>query len=351
MRSLGNSLFQAIENALSIDYEDLDIIVVDNGSSDGSADAIENRFDSDVILIRLSRNYGYAGGNEIGLRKYLAMRGFPDYLVVMNNDFIVKDSSVIKRVLRYIDTRRDIVIAQGITLQVNERRIESMGILLDTMLQHRYRCQGLRLDECPEKISYVSYALGNFMLVKLKPVLKIRGYLFKREFFILWEETELSLNMWTHGLKTVAVPEITGVHLGSQTLKRVMPLAWYAWGRNKYIVYRKILSPYLRSRYFNMPIILEIANMYRRIIQGEKGRSISRGFIDGFIKGELTKTIRGSYEPLLIMPKGEQAVNYLLIYPLSQELAMEYSYLTKLSTLVIDDEKLRSSPRPFLVKI
>jgi GT2 family glycosyltransferase len=119
----------------------------------------------------------------------------------MNNDYIIKNSFFLRYILKYMKSRNDIAIAQGVNLQSDGKRIESVGKIINVTMQTIARCEGLELSECPEKPSYVTYAMGNLVVIKLKPVMKIRGYLFKEELFLLWEETELALDMWSHGFK------------------------------------------------------------------------------------------------------------------------------------------------------
>ena len=77
-------LEDCLDAVLSQDYADLEIIVVDNGSSDGSADFVQARY-PDVRLIRNQRNLGFSAGNNVGLR---AARG--DVLVLLNQDTVVQ---------------------------------------------------------------------------------------------------------------------------------------------------------------------------------------------------------------------------------------------------------------------
>lgn len=351
LKTLGRRLFDSIDSALNIDYESLDVVVIDNGSSDGSETEIPSRYRGDVIFIRLNKNYGYSGGNERGFRKYLELAGrIPHYVVIMNNDFIVKNPTFLKKVISYLERRPSYAIAQAITLQANGKRIESAGVFLDVMMQKIGRCSDLKPSECPEKLSYATFAIGSLMVIKLKPVMLKRGFIFKQDHFILWEETELALNMWSHGYKTIAVPEISGIHLGTATVKRAMPLAWYAGRRNKYIVYKETMSPYLRARYLYLPIVLEILNFYLRIFQKGKGRIASRGVIDGFLKRSMVKAMSGPFEPLLISPRDSLAISNLILAS-SKKLLYRYGYLSRLVDLTVDDHMLKYSARPFLVRV
>jgi GT2 family glycosyltransferase len=69
-----------LDTVLAQDYADFEVIVVDNGSTDGSPDLVAERFPQ-VRLVRNQRNLGFAAGNNVGLR---AAGG--DLLVLLNQD-------------------------------------------------------------------------------------------------------------------------------------------------------------------------------------------------------------------------------------------------------------------------
>ena len=77
-------LEDCLKAVLSQDYAGFEVIVVDNGSTDGSADLVAERFPQ-VQLIRNERNLGFAAGNNVGLQ---AATG--DVLILLNQDTVVQ---------------------------------------------------------------------------------------------------------------------------------------------------------------------------------------------------------------------------------------------------------------------
>ena len=77
---------EALASLLAMDYPAYEVIVVDNGSTDGSFEAVAERF-PDVTQVRTEENLGPAGGANLGIRHALE-RGF-EYLLLLNNDIEV----------------------------------------------------------------------------------------------------------------------------------------------------------------------------------------------------------------------------------------------------------------------
>lgn len=75
-----------LESCRRITYANLRLLVVDNGSTDGSEAALRARF-PDVELLQTGANLGFAGGNDVGIRHALA-RG-ADWVLLLNNDTVV----------------------------------------------------------------------------------------------------------------------------------------------------------------------------------------------------------------------------------------------------------------------
>jgi GT2 family glycosyltransferase len=75
-----------LESLMRVQRPDLRVICVDNGSSDGSPQAVRERFPG-VTLIEAGANLGYAGGNNLGIRDALAHGA--SWIVLINNDATV----------------------------------------------------------------------------------------------------------------------------------------------------------------------------------------------------------------------------------------------------------------------
>jgi GT2 family glycosyltransferase len=82
---------QALASLVAMDYPACDLIVVDNGSSDGSYEAVAAAFPR-VVQVRTEENLGPAGGANLGMRRALA--GGCDYLLILNNDIEVASDFV-----------------------------------------------------------------------------------------------------------------------------------------------------------------------------------------------------------------------------------------------------------------
>ena len=77
---------ECVESLKKTDYPDYEILIVDNGSSDGSEAILRKKF-PELKLIQTGKNLGFAGGANAGIRQALASSA--DYVLLLNNDTTV----------------------------------------------------------------------------------------------------------------------------------------------------------------------------------------------------------------------------------------------------------------------
>lgn len=78
---------ECIRSLAALTYPDLQVIVVDNASTDGSPQAIRDRFPN-VVVLQANANLGFAGGCNLGIRHAIATGA--EYVWLLNNDTVVR---------------------------------------------------------------------------------------------------------------------------------------------------------------------------------------------------------------------------------------------------------------------
>lgn len=106
-------------------YQELELIVVDNGSTDGSLSVLRNADDDRLTLLEAGRNLGFAGGNNLGIR---ASRGV--YVALLNNDAVAEPGWV-EALVRAAGTDRRIgMCASKIYVYGKPGLLDGAGLLL-----------------------------------------------------------------------------------------------------------------------------------------------------------------------------------------------------------------------------
>jgi GT2 family glycosyltransferase len=213
-----------------VEYEHLTVVVVDNGSKDGSPEAIASSFPA-VELLRLPSNLGFAGGMNAGIR--LALAGGADAVVTLNNDMVV-DSNFIAPLAEALDSdpRAGAACAQ-ILFADGSDRIWYAGARYRRRrgYQGRHTLYG-RPPLPPGTPAYVTdRACGGAMLMS-RSVLERVG-LFDESLFAYAEDVDWSLRAHRLGLHVLVIPaSIVRHHVSASTGGESSPTTIYYDTRN-----------------------------------------------------------------------------------------------------------------------
>jgi GT2 family glycosyltransferase len=77
---------RCLESLQAVDYPNWEMLVVDNGSEDGTVDAVRTAYPG-VTVIETGRNLGYTGGNNVGVEA--ALNRGAEFILILNNDTVV----------------------------------------------------------------------------------------------------------------------------------------------------------------------------------------------------------------------------------------------------------------------
>jgi GT2 family glycosyltransferase len=234
----------------------VEIIVVDNGSRDGSAQMVERDFPA-VRLVVNTCNMGFAAANNRGLS---AAHG--RYLLLLNSDTIVLPGAI-DEMVRYMDAHPRVgalgprLLNEDGSLQVSVRDFPRLDHDAAMMLEVKHwpvmgdmarrHLQRAYLPD-PEQTREVDWVMGACLLLR-RPALEHVGPLDDEYFFFL-EEVDLCYRLRQHGWSVVFLGKAGIVHLGGQSWARVSAprLIWYYRGllrfyrlhgsRGRYLVLR-----------------------------------------------------------------------------------------------------------------
>lgn len=220
------------------DYPNHKVIVLDNASTDGSAQAIQCEY-PDVTLIALERNLGYAGNNNVGIQAALAHQA--DWVFILNEDTILAPDCLSRLVEVGAQDMQIGVLGPMVYHHDEPQVIQSAGGKMDRAWRAWHLCQN-EVDRgqfpAPHEVDWIS---GCAILVRRQVIEQI-GALDER-FFYYWEETEWCLRARRRGWRIVHVPHAKLWHKGVQRDYRPSPSVTYYATRNRFLMLAKHNAP------------------------------------------------------------------------------------------------------------
>jgi len=190
-----------------------DILVVDNGSTDGSVEFIHQNFPS-VRVLALDQNYGFGGGNNRGMAAVQT-----DTAVFLNNDMIV-DRGFLRPLLDGLEDPSVFAVTSQIFFADSSRRREETG-------KTRARFEGgffylwhddIHPEDEADATVPVFWAGGGACAVDRDKYLAIGGFdSLYHPFYV--EDTDLSYQAWKRGWKCLLAPASRVVHRHRSTTK------------------------------------------------------------------------------------------------------------------------------------
>lgn len=236
--------------------KNFEVIIVDNGSTDGSREYIKKNF-PEFRVIPLEKNYGFSPAVNIGISKSNSK-----YIVLINNDTKV-DKDCLKYLVRSADKYQDVAMVAAKMLQYhNPLLIDSAGDYIDTVGHANNLGQGEKDGEKFNKPDYLFLATGGGSLFK-KDILKKVGY-FDDDYFAYMEDVDLCLRIQLIGFKGWYEPKAKIYHIHKATSSRNKAFTQYLQFRNMTMTIIKDFPTKLLLKDLNwLKIILVNINTFR----------------------------------------------------------------------------------------
>jgi len=228
-------------------YTDFEVILVDNGSTDGSAEWLTERFPR-VRLIRNKVNVGFAAGNNQGIR---ASQG--EFIVTLNNDTRVEPDWLAALVTRAEEDPTVGMCASKMLFADRPAVVNSTGISMDPVGIAWDRQGGGQDDGQESEPTEVFGPCAGAALYR-RAMLDQVG-LFDERFFAYLEDVDLAWRARRTGWRCVYVPQARVYHVHSATGKEGSPLKSWLLGQNKVWSIAKNYRPISRLLAY-LPLII-----------------------------------------------------------------------------------------------
>jgi len=267
-------------------YPNYQIIVVDNGSTDGSVAYIRAAYPN-LTLIETGKNLGYAGGNNAGIRYGLEQGA--EYILILNNDVKIEPNTLTAMIEAAAESNAGVVgalIKDDSNGKVSFVRSRYPATFLYSEHQHHI----------PNKKLWPSFRVeGSAMLLRRDILLERMenfGYFLDERLFLYCEETELGMWCRRVGRKTVVARDAIVYHkVGASSGGKEQPLQFYYLTRNRLLLSRRYLRGLIRILF---EIFYPLWRMTRAGYYLIRGRyKVTWAILQGLLDGYKGRTGRG----------------------------------------------------------
>jgi hypothetical protein len=220
-------LAHAIDAIIKSEYKELEIIVVDNNSYDGTCEYLKEHYDdiSSINIISNKENIGF--GKAVNQAAKIATG---KYFLILNPDTIIEEETI-SELVYYLYNNKNVgmvgpkILNSDGTLQLAcKRSFPTIKVALPKILgldrifpnsKWAGKYNLTYLD--PEEIHAVDAISGSCMLIKEETFNKLNG--FDEQFFMYGEDLDLCARIWENGLEVHYVPKTKIIHYKGQSVK------------------------------------------------------------------------------------------------------------------------------------
>jgi len=243
------------------DYPNYKVIVVDNGSTDGSVEFVKKNFPKADVLA-LDKNYGFSKGNNIGI-KYALKKYKPKYILLLNNDTKIIQKDWLTKLVGTAESDEKIGIV-GPKLIYPDGRIQHVWTIVNPYRLQFFITNYKRGEKDSKRFSIlkeVDALCGACVLIKKEVIEKIG--LIDENFNPFWlEDTDFFIRARDNGFKLIYNGKVKVVHFEGVSTKKYAGRKDLTENKNVFFIQRRNMLYFLLKHYgikallFQLPLIL-----------------------------------------------------------------------------------------------
>lgn len=262
------------------------VLLVDNSPGDGTAETVAEEYPW-VTLLEPGENLGYAGGNNLGIRK--ALDEGAEWILLLNTD-TEPDPDFLERFWSAVEANPGFGAYMPLILFGDRETIwAAVGCLDPIDMRPSHDLQGRPSSYAPDTVRAVGFVVGCAFMMPAAVAAATGG--FSEEFFMYYEDADLSLRIKALGYETVYVPGAPLVHHTPRKfvekfrspeliyyLKRNRLKAILRYSKKRWIGFLRALSQDLLSqavhiaKHQNIGGALAVVNAWSDFLAGKSGK-------------------------------------------------------------------------------
>jgi hypothetical protein len=247
------------------------LLVVDNGSTDDSVEAIQN-YDPSITVLKTGANLGYAGGNNAGIRQALSEGA--ELICILNNDITVEPGFLLP-LMEAICKNPDVGLATPLVVEdVENGQVWALGSIINRrtgVVKRQHAGEPIDIWRNKEPID-VDIASGAAMLVRREVFERVEAL--DESFFLYYEEVDWCLKLRQAGFCILAVPSSVVWHKVSASLGSSSPVIDYYMLRNNLRLILRHWSGALRVIVFTRIVARNLATILAYTVKSHRGARI-----------------------------------------------------------------------------
>ncbi len=229
---------KCVQSLQALSYPNYCIVLIDNGSTDGSEEILKAAF-PELTVLQTGENLGYAGGSNVGIEQAIA--GGAEYIWLLNNDTEV-DVDALSALVQALENHQEAAVAGSKIYSLEEpEKLSYAGGMIDLwrgQVRHRGRGEVDRgqFNQC-EPTDFVT---GCSLLIRTSIIRQCE--MLDPRFFLYYEDLDWNLRIQQAGFQCLYVPESRlwhqeGGSLGRSIGKKMKPDVVYYIARNSLYFY------------------------------------------------------------------------------------------------------------------
>lgn len=295
-------LMECVKSVLESDYQNIEVLVVDNNSTDFTVKRVEDaiKWDKRLKLIRSDTNLMAAGGRNLGIKKASGK-----YLLFLDNDNLVYKDMITKLVTAFSEIPECGFMGALSLNQHNDNRIWTLSGSYNFWTS---RPINLGADKKIEEIKlekyYETFYCQNVSMIKKEVIEKVGG--FDTNYFAMYEEADFGYRISKAGIKMYLCTEARTKHLyycseGQNRRLRTLGIegperAWH-FAKNRSVFMKKYAPWYCKPVFFGIFVHL-FAIYYCTIAIKEHRYDIAKAWFLGTYVGVTKKVDKDIYFPI-----------------------------------------------------